>query len=318
MKQLSNKLLILLAAQLLLLVWVFWPHAEQGSADARMALLNIQTASISKVVISDTETSIVLSKGSQGWHIPEYHNLPVDPAKLDRLIDVLPALPRGFVTAQTSGAKQRFEVAEDSFQRRVQYADDSATQAEIYLGTSPGFRKVHARVGGEDRVYGVEFNTFDLPASPSDWLDQTLLQIEDVQAIQGLDYQVSWQDDSWQNKSAQHATQADIDGLVNGLHSLRISGATDLATAKILRETVVPPTLVVTAAGASYEYRLYEIEEAYYINRSDIPIYFTVSAFDYDRLNDVSAETLFKVEDEADAQAEAEDLELEANMDSPQ
>ena len=42
-----------------------------------------------------------------------------------------------------------------------------------------------------------------------------------------------------------------------------------------------------SSGDSSYEFRLFEIEDAYYIKRSDIDIYFSLSALDYDRLNDV-------------------------------
>ena len=66
-----------------------------------------------------------------------------------------------------------------------------------------------------------------------------------------------------------------------------------------------PPVLSASAGDTAYDYHLYEIEEAYYLRRSDIPVYFALSKFDYDRLNDSNASTLFPPPDE-DAAAEPE------------
>jgi hypothetical protein len=62
---------------------------------------------------------------------------------------------------------------------------------------------------------------------------------------------------------------------------------------------------VVEAGDAGrYEYRLFEIEDSYYVQRSDIPVYFSLNAFDYDRLNDASAESLYASADGAEAAAD--------------
>ena len=89
-----------------------------------------------------------------------------------------------------------------------------------------------------------------------------------------------------------------MERLTNGLASLRVTGAADDATAAILEEMAAPPVLSVSAGDMAYYYRLYEIEEAYYLRRSDIPVFFALSKFDYERLNDANASTLFPPPDE--------------------
>ena len=88
--------------------------------------------------------------------------------------------------------------------------------------------------------------------------------------------------------------------LVSGLGGLRVTGAADIATAAVLDELDAPPTLVAQSGEQRHEYRLYEIEDAYYVRRSDIPVYFSLGAFDYDRLNDVSAESLYAAPGDAE------------------
>jgi hypothetical protein len=289
----------LLAAQLLLTVVVFWPGTGSKENGATSPLLDFERAGVERIVISDDETSLVVSRAGDGWILPEYHGLPADPAKLTAALDTLPTLSRGWPVAQTASARQRFEVADDKYQRKLEYATGSESLGTVYLGTSPGFRKVHARPGDEEAVYSVEFNTFDLPVTESGWLDKTLLQVEAVDAVQGLDYQLKREAEAWVMADDQEPVAGVVEGLVNGLESLRVIGPVDIATAAILRETEVPPTLTVRSGEQSYEYRLFEIEDAYYIKRSDIDIYFSVSALDYDRLNDVNAGALLGQDEES-------------------
>lgn len=299
MNRVSSILSMVLAAQLVLLAIVFWPGSNADDGESNNQLLNFNSEDITRIVVSDQESSLALSRVNEAWVLPEYHQLPADPGKITAALESLPALAQGWPVAQTPAAQQRFEVAEDNYQRKLQFASSTDTTSTVYLGTSPGFRKVHVRREGEDAIYAVEFNTFDLPVSESEWLDQTLLQLPDADAIQGLDYQLTRTGDEWRMAAGETPLQATVDSLVNGLQSLRVNGSADIATAAILRDMEVPPTLTVVSGEASYEYRLFEIEETYYVKRADIDIYFNVSALDYDRLNDVNAGTLL-------TQAEAE------------
>ena len=61
------------------------------------------------------------------------------------------------------------------------------------------------------------------------------------------------------------------------------------------------------AGEQRHEYRWYEMDEAHFIQRSDIPVYFALSSLDYDRLNDVNAASLYP----------AADAEEEADQDTP-
>lgn len=318
-------LTLALAVQLLLVVAIFWPRPEPAEGLASSPLVDLEPENVSRIVISDRENTMLLNLSGSKWTMPEYHHLPVAAGKIDTLLQQLPGLSRGWPVAQTNAALERFEVSDGNFQRRVDYFVEEDNAGSIFIGTSPGFRKVHARPGNASEVYAVEFNNFELPTDASAWMDKTLLQVEQVEAVTGLDYAISQNGDSWTDAEGTNASQDTVDGLVNGLQSLRISGVADIATAAILAETAVPPTLEVRSGDRDLEYRLYEIEDAYYVRRADIPMYFSLSALDYDRLTDVDAATLFPVAaaeaspgtPEADAESEAEsDAESEAETEA--
>jgi hypothetical protein len=313
----SHKFLsLVLALQLLLVVSLFWPRSQPAEGIAGSALLDLGDQQVSRVVISTADNNVILDRSGNNWQMPEYHRLPVDPAKMDALLTQLPQLPRGWPVAQTGAAQQRFEVAEDSFQRKLHYFHEEQDVGSIFLGTSPGFRKVHARPGDAGEVYSVEFNTFDLPAEPSAWMDKTVLQLEQVDSVTGLDYTISRSGESWNDESGQAADTTAAGSLVNGLQSIRVSGVADPDTASILNDVQAPPTLSVESGDRSLEYRLYEMDDAYYVRRADVPVYLSLSALDYDRLNDASASVLFPVA-EAVETVEASDPEGTAVGEQP-
>ncbi|MCY4425956.1 MAG: DUF4340 domain-containing protein [Halieaceae bacterium] len=301
MKRLTNNLLIVLAVQLLALAWVFWPNPPPGAADAEKPLLTVAGGQVDRLLISAADSKLEMRRDEDAWRMPDYHNLVVQDALVERLLAELPGMNRGFPIAGSSSAKQRFEVAEDNFQRRVQYFAGSEQLAQLFLGTSPGFRQIHVRPGQEEQVYSIEFNSYDLPINSTHWLDKTLLQLEAPSAISGVDYRIHHSEDQWLGEDGVAANETAVERLVNGLASLRVTGAADDDTASILEEMAAPPVLSVSAGDTAYDYHLYEIEAAYYVRRSDIPVYFALSKFDYDRLNDSNASTLFPPPDEGAA-----------------
>jgi hypothetical protein len=306
MRRLNATLLTILAVQLALLAAFLWPREQPGAGESNAPLLSLSADSVDRLIISDGESSIGLSRRDDSWVIPDYHGLPADGARLNGLLETLPGLARGWPVAQTTGALTRFEVADDSFQRRLEYFGDGEALGALYLGTSPGFRKVHIRPADADAVYSVEFNTFDAPVAAADWLEKTLLQLQldEVSAIRGLDYALTLEGDQWRSLEGAVPEQSQVDALLNGLSSMRVTAAADVATASVLEEMGAPATLTVTSGGETRELRLYEIDGAHYIDRDDIPVYFSISAFDHDRLNDVNAANLFPaVEADSDATA---------------
>ncbi len=293
MNRLTNYLLLLLAAQLLILVWAFWPGQSSDTDDSRQALFTIAEQDTNRVILDDGKSSIVLSKVGGEWRLPAYHNLPVAQNRVDALYADLPHLNRGFPVANSDAAKSRFEVATDNFQRKIQYFADEQLVAEAYLGTSPGFRNVHVRIGEEDNIYSIKFNAFDLPTNPAELFDKNVLRIPLPKHIEGLDYAISKTDDTWLDSDQNLADSEAAHTLANGLSGLRVNAVADISTANILQDTPAPPTLKVDTDNGSYEIHLYQVKEAYYIKRNDMALYFEISKFDHDRLNDVSFATLF-------------------------
>jgi len=293
MNRLRKLLTLLLAVQLLLAAIVFWPGSDQADMSANSPLLALNSEDVQRIIVRDTQNSVVLERAEAGWILPEYHNLPADKARLQRVLQELPALERGWPLASTAAAKNRFEVAENNFQRAVNYIANEQSRGEILLGTSPGFRKVHTRPIDSDDVFAVTFSSFELPVVAAEWLDKNLLRVADVSAVQGLDYEVRRQDQGWTSDSGATPAQTEVEELVNGLTSLRVNAAADIAMAALLQEMAVPPTLIAETDRGTLEYRLYQLDAERYIQRSDIPVFFSLSDLDFDRLNQVNAASLY-------------------------
>ena len=82
-------------------------------------------------------------------------------------------------------AAKQFKVAPDGFERKVQLFQDEKVLATIYLGNSPGFRQVYARVNEDTQTYAIPFNAHDVPTKASEWYDKKFytVKVDDIEAF---------------------------------------------------------------------------------------------------------------------------------------
>jgi hypothetical protein len=91
-------------------------------------------------------------------------------------LDKIVALRAPWPIATSGSSASRFEVAEDNYQRHVELLDgDDDVLAEFFLGTSPGYQRVHARVADSSDIFSVELSNFELSANLDSWMDKSLL-----------------------------------------------------------------------------------------------------------------------------------------------
>lgn len=183
-------LTLVLVLQLLVIggLWLM----RNNAADVTVNLLSFAPEAITRIEITegtgDTATSALLERGSSGWTLAE---LPVDETRVRELLDKLASIDSPWPVATTSAARDRFEVSDDGYQKRVQlYAGDSEA-ATLLLGTSPGFKRIHARKPDEDNIYSIALTSLEVPVAQTDWLDKSLLSA-DIQ-VTGISRVGQWE-----------------------------------------------------------------------------------------------------------------------------
>ncbi len=183
---LTTRILIgLLAAQLLLAIGLHLAGADYAAYEPEGPLVAVDLEAIDGLRIADADASVVLAKTDAGWVLPQRDAFPADGAAVERLIERIGALKQGWPVATSAGALERFQVADDTFERRIALLDGDTEQAVLYVGTSPGLRKAHLRPAGDDQVYVGELNTWEAGAGIDDWADKDLLKL-DADAITAI------------------------------------------------------------------------------------------------------------------------------------
>lgn len=169
-----NLLVGIFVLQVLIVAVLMWGGNNAAPA---ASWLNFERGSLTRIQISDAQDSIDLQRSADGWLIDE---LPADTAKVDGVLDKLEGIDAAWPTATSGSAAERFEVSGDNFQRRVQLLVDDRTVADFFLGTSPGYQRVHARAAESDDIYSVALSNYELPLRADDWLDKSLLAVSEL------------------------------------------------------------------------------------------------------------------------------------------
>ena len=147
---------------------------KSGGAVEPAPFLDFDATAVDAISVANVEGDVALAKEDDAWQLPD--GLPADAAKVQGVIDKLADAGGGWPVATSASVQERFELTEENHQRRLTLSAAGETVADIYLGTSPGYRKVHARRVGADDIYAITFSNYEAGVKAADWLDKSLLR----------------------------------------------------------------------------------------------------------------------------------------------
>ena len=202
---------------------------QSGSAVEPEPFLSFDAETIDALSVANDEGTVQLAKTDDGWELPD--GIPADGSKVDEVVEKLADASGGWPVASQSSTAERFEVTEQNHQRHLVLKAGEETVADLYLGTSPGYRKAHARLVDDDDVYAITFSNYEAGVKASDWLDKSLLRAEgSIAAVERLDAFALTKDDEGTWSAADGATldQAKVEtfaGRFTGLSVLGINEA---------------------------------------------------------------------------------------------
>lgn len=190
----------LLLAQLALALLLALRGADLGPAMAQGPLLDYPRDAVNQILVTGSDGEAAELVRTDGvWRLPALGDFPAAPFKIDGLLDKIAAAERRLPVATSPEALRRFRVAEDVFERRIRLAAEGRELGVLYLGDSPGFRRLFVRSGGEQAVYEAEIGLFDAPSAASDWADRTALHLDEstIERIELPDLTLERVDQGW-------------------------------------------------------------------------------------------------------------------------
>ena len=205
--------------------------------------LEFDAATVDALSVSGDQGEVALAKQDDAWQLPD--GLPADGAKVDDVIDKLADAAGGWPVATSASVHERFELTEDSHQRRVKLSAGGDTVADIYLGTSPGYRKTHARRAEDDNIYAITFSNYEAGMKDADWLDKSLLRPDG--ALTGLRYHGATPESAtplfaltkneegvWAAASGAALDQAKVETLAGRFTGLTVTGVSETTPDEVL------------------------------------------------------------------------------------
>ena len=146
----------LVLLQLLLVILVLFSGSFQKEENPRFS--SVDESLVAFFEIADQDSSVKIERGDTQWQVDGY---PADADKINSTLNKISELNAQLPIADTVTSAGRFEVGEDSFQRKLSFYDqEKSLLEEFYLGTSPSYQRVHARQAGSSSIYSVKLSNY--------------------------------------------------------------------------------------------------------------------------------------------------------------
>ena len=281
-------LLLVFLIQCGIVATVYWPQQDLVQVPLQQPLLPSGPGIIDEIRISDEyDNGTTLTKGGDHWFLPDLENLPADSDKVDKLLERFTEADNGWPIAQSVVARQRFQVADYRYQRSLDFLAEGEQLAVVYLGTSPGFRKVHARRKGQDAIYSIAFNVFDAPGVSGAWLEPRLLQIRTPLSITADSYSLNRDSGDWLSGAGLAPDARELEALLTALRSLQVDGVATEDVQRELSEAEADLVLQVRSLAGTTTLEFFTAAEEHFVSSSQYTFFFKLSAYDFDRLTGI-------------------------------
>ncbi|MBI4819471.1 MAG: DUF4340 domain-containing protein [Deltaproteobacteria bacterium] len=124
--------------------------------------------------------SVKLSKEGTAWGVADAEGYPVAKDKIDTFLKNVGKLKAGSPVVTKEAFHPKLEVSPTEYQRKVTLTHDGKPMS-FFLGSSPGFKKIHVRKDGEKEVYlAEELSAWDVGSKASDWVERSYLKVPDA------------------------------------------------------------------------------------------------------------------------------------------
>lgn len=295
----------LLVLQIGLVVLFYMGNTEPKRGAPDTPFLGMKADQVTAFEITGPQKErIVVEKSEAGWIIQDSFGAPAGDEQVDAFLTKLSELKKGFAVATSAGAAKRFKVADDQFERHVILRGKDQIVGDFYVGTSPGFRQIHARKAGTDEVFAVALSTFELETGAQPWLDKNLFKLkkEDIVSLSFPGFVLRKKDDKWQLEGIEEGRKTDSKGaeeLVNKVADLPIEAVMNpQETQPLFAGAPALKYSVTRKDGTTVEFSFVKPEGDYYVlKQSERDLYCKVHTIQVESIQKITRDTLIKKEE---------------------
>jgi hypothetical protein len=230
MNRRNTILCALLAAQLVLVLVIYWPR-EAADTSAGITLIDVAPEKVASIIISDGYGSdITISRERDAWVIDPPENYPADTERVRSALRKISHLQSSRLVSSSKGSQGRLRVSDEKFNRKIRLVDTDGKEHVIYLGTTQG-KGVYARSGNSDDVVFIDnLSSWEFATSPRSWWKSIIVDIA-PDAVNEIDIRNSHgqfritrnRDDRWIDASGAVLDQDKVKRLLLAVKNMRLS-----------------------------------------------------------------------------------------------
>ena len=305
----------LLILQLVLAVILHSNDRDFAAFTPQVTLLEFSPSNVDSIsLFGENQKIFQLRKINGKWLLPDKFNAPADEGKVTDILEKIATLKQGLIVAKTRGAAKRFKVSEDNFVRHVVLKSGDQKKADFFLGTSPSFKMVHARVSDHQEIVNVALNTYELEIDADNWIDRKMAQVNKddiIELIIGDNIHLTKKDNTWQLSGLadnEEINTEEVENLLEKVSRLSVDGIIDPSEHSGLFEK--DPELTITINLHGDEKKLYTFvkpEEDHYVRKaSDKEFFLKVKTWQVDDIKKFNRNSLIKKKDTKNEQGDME------------
>ncbi|MCB9228256.1 MAG: DUF4340 domain-containing protein [Deltaproteobacteria bacterium] len=170
-----------LLLQLALAGWMLSRTETTADFSSDSALMALNQDQVSQILLEEKDgenlRSLELVKKDGQWVLPETHDFPVSSDKISGFLTKMAGFRKSWPAGKTDIAAKQFKVTDEQFERRLSFTAGDKKQV-LFLGGSPGFKKIYARPEGDMQTYSITFSAYEASLSYKDWMDRQYLNLE--------------------------------------------------------------------------------------------------------------------------------------------
>jgi YD repeat-containing protein len=173
MNRQNQILAAILVAQIALVAAIFWPRTVASETAGGLLVKDVSPTDVVAMTISDADGNrIALAKDGEDWVLPEAGDYPAKADSITPFLEKLAGIQTNRLVTQTEASHKRLKVAQDDFERLVEFTLADGSTNQLYVGSSAGASATHVRVDSQEEVYLTgELSSFDANTAASAWID---------------------------------------------------------------------------------------------------------------------------------------------------
>lgn len=293
----TNRYLTFALITQLIFVFIYGLSTQSSNDISAKKFIDINFDLVDELSIQAEDTLIEIRKVNDIWVLPEHDQLNVADTKIDALFADLKELSVQWPVATTKNATERFEVASDNAQKIIRFKQGDKVLKTVYLGTSPGRGKVHARIDGED-IFAIDLAPHQISADVNEWFNKQLLSItQDIDYVKTSEFELKLEGDAWSLANMDNDMPPDsqaINTWVKRFNQLEVNQL--IAPEQAQKITIQDPVFTVNlrSQDKAYDFAFYKSEDKTFIKLFGEPRLFSMLDYQSNDIIEVSTDKFQK------------------------